>query len=134
MSRGHGKLQRAILDHFALNPDARLTGRQIGEAIYGTEPTPAQDVAIRRACRALVREGRLTYTDRDYARTANSDDAVGLDGLHHRAVVFCTAERGRTDLAVAVAVLTVREEVAGLKAEFARMRADAAEADMRAAE
>ncbi|MDX3068561.1 hypothetical protein PV518_41550 [Streptomyces sp. ND04-05B] len=59
MSRGHGRIERAILD--ALPPWPRgLSRTQLARIIFHTaDPTRSQKVSVQRAVRALAVEGRV---------------------------------------------------------------------------
>jgi hypothetical protein len=68
MSRGHGRVQRDILAYLEEVRDARPRGAPtpiraglpwVVRALYGHEATEAQKVSVRRAVRALEREGLI---------------------------------------------------------------------------
>ena len=72
MSRGHGKIERAVLDYLASlgANEWQVTNRAplhaVLEAVYGTiEPTASQKTSLRRALRKLESEGLVERDDRD---------------------------------------------------------------------
>ena len=57
MSRGHGHVQRAIINAFAENPTAVLTvPHLVAIAFPGLEPAPKHQVAVLRAARRLAED------------------------------------------------------------------------------
>ena len=60
MSRGYGKVQRAILRYFDENPDERSPITEIAGVMLGKEViTMSEYESYRRALNSLVRDGRL---------------------------------------------------------------------------
>src|SRR5262245_54396281 len=87
MSRGHGWVQRVILDTITQSPRYAFTDRDLVGHVYQTyddEITEAQIVAVRRAVRALLAEGVVVEktTNADRRRIA----AAGPTGVRGSAV------------------------------------------------
>ena len=67
MSKGYGKLQRAILDIFESNPDKMLDSIEIGCLAYGENPiSTAQASSVRRALRKLADAGEVVDMGRGW--------------------------------------------------------------------
>ncbi|MFC6199136.1 hypothetical protein [Ponticaulis profundi] len=67
MSKGYGKLQRAILDVFESDPDKLLDTITIGVRAYGVNPiSRAQASSVRRALRKLVDAGEVVDLGRSW--------------------------------------------------------------------
>lgn len=106
MSRGHGKVQRAVLDALRASQWGQARPSGIAAAVYGPEPTDAQRSAVRRAIRGLVAEGLVhkrmggsedsrprTY-QRRYGKPFQKDDGRWYRRAHtltvgiHESVIF----------------------------------------------
>lgn len=60
MSRGPGRVQRAIVELFATEPAAMLDSITIACRVFGVEACePAQAVSVRRALHSLAERGEL---------------------------------------------------------------------------
>lgn len=95
MSRGHGRVERAILDHVATTPPLKgAPMSQLASAVYGVdEPTRSQMVSTRRAVRKLESEGLVeTWRDRCYSTPGRTYQRRGQKGA------WCTAEGERWQL------------------------------------
>jgi hypothetical protein len=71
MSRGHGRVQRIILETIAQSPRFGFTDRDLVGHVYEAyddEITEAQIVAVRRAVRALLAEGVVVERTRHAER------------------------------------------------------------------
>jgi hypothetical protein len=69
MSRGHGRVQRAILEAVAASRDYGTTIPDLVWRCYpGEEATEAHAVAVRRAVRRLIAEGRVIEQAGFYGR------------------------------------------------------------------
>ena len=67
MSKGYGKLQRAILDVFEDKPDELLDTITIAALAYGQNPiTKAQASSVRRSLRKLVDAGEVVDLGRSW--------------------------------------------------------------------
>jgi hypothetical protein len=73
LSRGHGRIQRAILDYLATDPGGRYKSGapmvmplyRVTCAIFGvSRPTDSQRASARRAARQLHRAGLISLTER----------------------------------------------------------------------
>jgi hypothetical protein len=73
MSRGHGRVQRAILDYLATDPSGRYkSGAPRDTPLYGvtcavfgvSQPTDSQRASVRRAVRQLHRTGLIHMEER----------------------------------------------------------------------
>lgn len=95
MSRGHGRVERAVIEQVAEAPVFKgVSMSQLAAAVYAVdEPTRSQLVSIRRAVRRLVDEGIVeTYRD---------PSAASMDRTYQRRgqkTEWCTAEGQRWQL------------------------------------
>jgi hypothetical protein len=84
MSRGHGWVQRIILETITQSPRYGFTDRDLVGHVYQAyddEITEAQIVAVRRAVRALLAEGVIVEKTRDVERRRISfADSAGPKG------------------------------------------------------
>ena len=95
MSRGHGRVERAIVAHVAAAPAFKgVVMSKLAASVYGVdEPTRSQMVSTRRAVRKLVEEGIVeTYRDPSYPSLDRSYQRRG------RKAAWCTAEGERWQL------------------------------------
>jgi hypothetical protein len=89
MSRGHGRIEQAILAHVAtIGPYDRTPMRQLASLVYNTdEPTRAQMVSLRRAVQRLEGQGLVdSVRDSAYATPGRSYERRG------RRAYWCTAQ------------------------------------------
>lgn len=118
MSRGHGRIERAILE--ALPPwPSGLSRTQLARIIFNTpEPTRSQKVSVQRAVRALAGERRVEIaTERinvvgAYRRGNRLVDLVEAD------VHFPRPPEGSPELSRALAAVEKRMAVAALRPDL----------------
>lgn len=95
MSRGHGRVERVILEQVAASPVFKgVAMSQLAANAYSvTEPTRSQMVSTRRAVHKLVAEGLVeTFRDPSYASMDRTYQRRGQKGA------WCTAEGERWQL------------------------------------
>jgi len=75
MSRGHGTVQRAILDYVATIGDEEILMSKLTAAVFGTDsPTESQRVSVRRAVRQLSQAGLIvTGTAHGWTNAFNNE-------------------------------------------------------------
>ncbi|MER5209377.1 hypothetical protein ABT063_01955 [Streptomyces sp. NPDC002838] len=95
MSRGHGRVERAVIEQVTAAPAFKgVAMSKLAAAVYAVEePTRSQLVSTRRAVRKLAEEGVVeTYRDPSYPNLDRTYQRRGRKGA------WCTAEGERYQL------------------------------------
>jgi hypothetical protein len=100
MSRGHGRIQRAILGYLATDPSGRYESGppkhtslyRVTSAIFGvSQPTDSQRASVRRAATQLYRAGliemrqewdRTYWRRRRYPKPGSEQEKVYISEMH----------------------------------------------------